>query len=89
MQRYGLNHDPVDYAEYRREHLDEFPEMLAQGEAQRPVPETSADVIADRVQKIIVAVTLGGAIAALVSSLDAVAPSAFEGFISYWKQVLS
>lgn len=70
MQKYGLNHDPVDYEQYRQEHLDEFPELAAQIGPNPEIPENSSDKVVEKVLRGIMATTGIAVAAALVAGLE-------------------
>lgn len=81
MQRYGLNHDPVDYEQYQREHPDEFPEAAGQ----KGVPENSSDRATETASKVIVAITGVAVAASIAAGLDTVLPEIVE----FWRRLFS
>ena len=83
MQRYGLNHDPVDYEQYRQEHLDEFPELAAQIGPNPEIPENSSDQTVENVLRWIMVTTGIAVTAALVAGLEA----GFGTFLEFWRSL--
>lgn len=84
MQRYGLNHDPVDYELYRREHLDEFPEMAFQRSGKKAVPENDTDRAVDKTVQSIKLVTAAVVVATLVAAITEAMPA----LLYYWDRLL-
>lgn len=84
MQRYGLNHDPVDYEQYRLEHLDEFPELAAKQPDSTNIPENSSDRTVDWTIRLIMGVTAAVVGASLVTGVQ----SALPEVLNFWKSLL-
>lgn len=84
MQRFGLNHDPVDYEQYRQEHLDEFPELAAQIGPNPEIPENSSDRVIEKVLRGIMFTTSVAVIAALFAGLE----GGFSAFVEFWRNLI-
>lgn len=87
MQRYGLNHDAADYAQYRAEHPDEFSDEY-DGEVRNESPDQGqVAAVLDSLPKFIAVTTVTAIIAALVSVLPTVLPSVVQSLAESWELV--
>ena len=84
MQRYGLNHDPVDYEQYRLEHLDEFPELASKISKNTNIPENSSDKTVGATIRVIMGVTVAVVVASLIAGLE----SALPDLIAVWTKIV-
>lgn len=80
LRRYNINHDQVDYDQYRLEHPDEFPELAAE-ETQAARSNLSKEGrVSDLAAKAIGTATLAAAVAAATSPL---VRGLYNAFIEY------
>jgi len=69
LRRYNINHDQVDYDQYRLEHPDEFPGLAAEDTKTARTNLSREGKVSDLAAKAIAAATMGVAVVATTSPL--------------------